>query len=70
MLENLYTSSNELFQYLESLNWQTPWTSGAQFSSLCVYSTTQKFNYEEDLMNFITKKANYETGAYFSKNAK
>lgn len=67
MLENLYTSNNELFQYLDSLNWQTPWTSGAQFSSLCVYSTTQKFNYEEDLMNFITKKANYETGAYFSK---
>jgi hypothetical protein len=64
-LSNKFFSDQELLYYLKSLNWSTPWTSGAQFSSLCVYSRTQNFGQEETLKNFIKKLVNTETGSYF-----
>ena len=42
-----YKTSNELEDYLKNLDWSKPWTSGAQFSSICVYNETQNLNFSE-----------------------
>ena len=47
-----YKTSNELEDYLKNLDWSKPWTSGAQFSSICVYNETQNLNFSEDLKTF------------------
>ncbi len=67
LLENIYSNETNLLNYLENLNWMTPWTSGAQFSSICVYATTQSYEYKSTLVDFIKHKADPETGSYFSK---
>ena len=66
LLENIYSNEVDLLNYLENLNWMTPWTSGAQFSSICVYATTQSYKYKSTLVDFIKQKADPETGSYFS----
>ena len=66
LLENIYLNEISLLNYLESLNWMTPWTSGAQFSSICVYATTQSYKYKSTLIDFINQKVDPETGSYFS----
>ncbi|MDC3227191.1 hypothetical protein OBA39_03735 [Acidimicrobiaceae bacterium] len=60
----------EIDNFLENLNWRTPWASGAQFSSLCVFAKTQleKKHFKEIqplLIEFIEKLANPNTGAYY-----
>mgnify|MGYP001159915151 FL=1 len=60
----------EIDNFLENLNWSTPWSSGAQFSSLCVFAKTQleKKQFKEIqsfLIEFIEKLANPNTGAYY-----
>ena len=56
----------QLLEYLTSLNWENPWASGGQFSSLCVFS---KINNEtiniEVLSKFSDTLANNDTGAYY-----
>jgi len=52
--------NHEVEKYLDSLNWNNPWTSGAQFSSLCVFSATQlnENHYKESskyLYNYLEK---------------
>ena len=69
-IENIYEKDNDLTNYLESLNWAKPWSAGAQFSSLCVFSKTQDFNFESSLEGFITKLANSETGSYYTGQPK
>lgn len=69
-LENSFNSKNLLESYLNSLDWSKPWSSGAQFSSLCVYSVTQNHNTKEYLNNFIEKILNFETGSYFKNEPK
>ncbi len=64
-IEPPYTK-DQLFLYLKSLNWMYPWSAGAQFSSMCVYTTTEKLDYEEILVKFINQIADIETGSYFS----
>lgn len=64
----LYESDQELLQYLNSLNWSLPWSAGAQFSSLCVYTATQNFQYEKTLLSFIDSMLNNETGSYHTNN--
>lgn len=53
--------------YLNSLDWSRPWTSGAQWSSLCVYSNINSNNMNEILISFIDSIADKETGSYFKK---
>jgi hypothetical protein len=38
---NFIHNDKQVFSYLEQLDWQFPWSAGAQFSSYCVYSKTQ-----------------------------
>lgn len=68
---NFAKSNSEINNFLESFNWEYPWSAGANFSSLCVFSKTQldSDNYLRNrisLMNYIKLKANSETGGYYS----
>ncbi len=58
----------ELIKYLNNLNWYKPWTSGAQFSSLCVFSRTQDNKFKKELENFIGDLSNKETGSYHAND--
>lgn len=53
-------------KYLNSLNWSTPWSSGAQFASMCVYSRINSSDYANSLKEFITSIANSDTGSYYT----
>ena len=64
-LENNYSSEELRLSYLNSLDWSRPWSAGGKYASLCVYSTTQGFNYSNELTNFSSKLIDNETGAYF-----
>lgn len=66
LIQNEYENYDSLYNYLNSLDWQKPWDAGAQFSSLCVYSKTQNFNFDTWLSEYIAKKVDVETGSYFS----
>ena len=61
-----YKTSNELEDYLKNLDWSKPWTSGAQFSSICVYNEIQNLNFSGVLKTFTKKIANSETGSYYT----
>ena len=63
-VENIFKNKLDLANYLSSLNWLTPWGSGAQFSSICVFNATQNLNLTNDLSSFIETKLNPETGSY------
>tara|TARA_B100001057_G_scaffold501275_1_gene623018 strand:+ start:23237 stop:24349 length:1113 start_codon:yes stop_codon:yes gene_type:complete len=68
---NEILNSENLVNYLDSLDWTKPWTSGAQFSGLCVFLETQEKdndNYIEkrkDLISFSNMLIDQETGCYF-----
>lgn len=64
---NQYPEAGMIKSYLNSLDWNKPWSAGAQFSSLCVYSQTQDFNYNDELIDFIYKKLNKETGSFHNQ---
>ena len=66
-IKKIDNNSNELEKYLNSLNWSKPWTSGAQFASLCLYSVTQGFQNESKLIKFIEGISDERTGSYFSE---
>ena len=53
-------------EYLNSLNWSTPWSSGAQFASMCVYSKINSSEYDDLLQEFIASIANSDTGSYYT----
>tara|TARA_B100001250_G_scaffold253536_1_gene218036 strand:+ start:1080 stop:2201 length:1122 start_codon:yes stop_codon:yes gene_type:complete len=64
---------SDINQYLDSLNWNNPWTSGAQFSSLCVFSRTQLSDSESKktalyLYDYLEKVLNSENGLYYIGN--
>ena len=64
---NVQLAEENLEYYLDSLDWSFPWDAGAQYSSFCVYSVTQNFDINENLVNFINKKVDRNTGSYFDK---
>ncbi len=66
LITNEFGEFKNLEIFLDNLNWNLPWDAGAQFSSFCVYSTTQNFNIKKDLINFIDKKVDIDTGSYFT----
>ncbi len=66
-----FPSDNEsINKYLNTLNWSYPWNAGAQYSSLCLFSSTQIKNNEKkekikkDLNRFSDDLVNPETGLY------
>lgn len=68
-IEYIFTNETEILNYLNSLDWSTPWTSGAQFSSICTYSNIFQLNFEKVLYDFSSKILNSETGSYHNSNA-
>ena len=35
------TTEESIIKYLDSFNWENPWSAGAQFSTLCLFTATQ-----------------------------
>lgn len=66
--------SNKLTSYLDSLNWKTPWTSGAQFAGLSVFLETQELEdkkylkLKEQLLTFSNNLVDKNTGCYFKES--
>ena len=64
---------SDISTFLDSFDWTKPWSAGAQFSGLTVFSKTQvvsKKEYEslkDQLFTYITKKVNKD-GAYYIGN--
>tara|TARA_B100001287_G_C22686114_1_gene533753 strand:- start:7542 stop:8639 length:1098 start_codon:yes stop_codon:yes gene_type:complete len=56
---------DDLYKLLNNLNWEKPWSAGGQFSTYCVYTSSQDLNLEDTLFNFVSKIANKETGSYY-----
>ncbi len=62
--------SDEINLFLSNLNWQKPWSAGAQFASLCVFTETQLDNNEnrlskDALIKFVDNLVNKEDGFYY-----
>lgn len=68
--EYTFTNETQINSYLNSLDWSVPWTSGAQFSSICTYSNIFGLGFEKVLINFSGKILNEETGSYHNPLAK
>ena len=64
---NIFQTDLTVDDYLNKFDWARPWNAGAQFSSLCVYSTTQGYEIKDDLISFANMMVDKETGSYFSK---
>lgn len=64
---DVFTQGKNINHYLDSLDWSKPWASGAQYSSLCVYSTTQNLGIENELTDFVNSIVDKETGSYFKR---
>lgn len=65
LVENEFLNSNDLINYLNNLDWTRPWSSGAQFSSICVYAKTQN-NYDIDVLKqFCDSIVDKNSGFYF-----
>lgn len=63
-------NNNDINDYLDGFNWNKPWNAGAQFASICVFSSTQLKSEEKKLSfslleNFINNKLNHENGLYY-----
>ena len=62
---------HDINNYLNRFNWNRPWNAGAQFASICVFSSTQLKNEDKKqsfsiLENFINNKLNHDSGLYFT----
>ena len=66
-------TENELNSFLNALNWEKPWSAGAQFASLCVFADTQLQEKENELckrvlINFVDNLVDSDSGFYFKGN--
>ncbi|MAH99324.1 MAG: hypothetical protein CMA12_08350 [Euryarchaeota archaeon] len=66
-------NENEVKNYLNSLNWSYPWSSGGQFSAMCVFSKTQTNNEEyknssKSILEFADSIVNQASGLYYKGN--
>lgn len=66
-INEIYFEGDSVVEYLNKLDWSKPWASGAQFSSVCVFTTTQDLGLRSDLEMFIDNLANETTGSYFTQ---
>ncbi len=63
----------DLNSYLKGLNWEKPWSAGAQFASLCVFADTQLQEKENELckralIDFVDYLVDEDSGFYFKGN--
>ncbi|OUW74365.1 MAG: hypothetical protein CBD76_00400 [Pelagibacteraceae bacterium TMED216] len=63
----------EIKSYLDTLNWNFPWSSGAQFAGISLFTKTQLNNEEyknsrESLINFLNEIVKKEDGFYYKGN--
>lgn len=65
LIQSRFKNNYEVTDYLSNLNWKYPWNAGGQFASLCLFSETQSYGYNQTLEEFIEKYLDYDTGAYF-----
>lgn len=61
-----FDNNNEMLNFLNNLDWSKPWSSGAQFSSLCVYSSTQNSYDKNELIKFVNSLVQTDSGFYYS----
>jgi len=66
-INEIYFEGNSVVEYLNKLDWSKPWASGAQFSSMCVFTTTQNLGLKNELEIFIDNLSNKDTGSYFTE---
>lgn len=56
----------KLLPFLDSLDWQNPWSAGAQFSAMCVFSKINDFEHNiKTLKNFSDRLVQSENGGYY-----
>ena len=65
LIKSRFKNNDDAINYLSNLNWKYPWNAGGQFASLCLYSETQSYEYNQKLEEFIGHYLNHDTGAYF-----
>jgi len=64
------SDEDSIKKYLNNLNWSYPWNAGAQYSSICLFSSTQidnnikKEKIKKDLNQYSDDLVNYESGLY------
>ena len=62
-------TEKDIYSYLDSFDWNNPWSAGAQFSSLCLFSSTQ-IKDNADILNYLNKyiltKLDKNSGFYFT----
>ena len=61
-------NSTDIHHYIESLDWQKPWSAGAQFANLCVFTKTQLEDNDAQrgiLSDKILEYLDTDTGFYF-----
>ena len=66
---NFPQTEEEICSYLDSFNWEEPWNAGAQFSALCVFTSTQldspkKERNELILYKYLDKVLENSSGFY------
>ena len=69
-INEIYFEGENIINYLNNLDWSKPWASGAQFSSVCVFSKTQNLGFDSELETFIDSIADSNTGSYFKEYPK
>ncbi len=73
LYEDFPKNELEITNYLEGLNWNYPWSSGGQFSAICVFLKTQLESEDfkklkNTVIQFADKTVNNENGLYYKGN--
>ncbi len=73
LYKDFANNEKQIVEFLESFNWNKPWHAGAQFSALCVFTSTQLDNdlrsaNSGTLIKFIDSKLNIDNGFYYDGN--
>ena len=64
------TTEESIIKYLDSFNWENPWSAGAQFSTLCLFTATQiidNVEVKQVLKDYIKTKLDADTGFTIQK---
>ncbi len=70
VIPDKFNGEKNLLNYLDNLDWSKPWSSGAQYSSFCVYSISQGYQNQEALIKFADNLVDKKTGSYFKVTPK
>ena len=63
-------TNSEINSFLDSYDWTKPWDAGAQFSGICVFTSTQLEEFDKSKLsieNYIGKLASQEYGLYYKE---